>query len=163
MDLLIILGSDSDLPVVQKGLDLLENFSVDYEIKIASAHRTPEFLDEIIGADNFEVVIAAAGGAAHLPGVIAAKTIKPVIGLPINSNLNGQDSLYSIVQMPGGIPVATVGIDNAKNAVLLAVEILALQNEKLSKELFEFRESQAKNVLSKNQKIAEQIKKSKKN
>lgn len=148
----IIMGSDSDLPTMRKASDLLKNFGVPYEIKVLSAHRTP---DETIKyaeearEKGIEILIAGAGGAAHLPGVIAAKTTVPVIGVPMPSQLmNGLDSLLSIVQMPKGVPVATVGVGAAENAALLAVRILALKNDGLQKRLVEFIEKQRQKVLS---------------
>jgi 5-(carboxyamino)imidazole ribonucleotide mutase len=150
----VIVGSDSDLPIVQKTIDTLNDFSVENKLYIASAHRTPDFLEKIIkkSIDNgTKVFIAAAGGAAHLPGVIASKTHLPIIGLPIKSkDLNGVDSLYSIVQMPSGMPVATVGIDRASNAALLAIQILSIPDSSLEKKLIEFRKNQEKEVIKKN-------------
>lgn len=139
----IIAGSKSDSNIVEKVEKVLEEFSVPYETKYLSAHRTPDLLDEYIQScekKGTKVFIAIAGGAAHLPGVIASKTLKPVIGVPVKSNdLGGLDSLLSIVQMPNDIPVATVGIDRGKNAALLAIEILALSDESLSKKLKDYR------------------------
>jgi phosphoribosylaminoimidazole carboxylase PurE protein len=159
----IILGSDSDFPHMEKGVMLLKEFAIPFEIEVSSAHRTPERTIEVI--KNFEgqgvrVIIAAAGGAAHLPGVIAAHTTLPVLGVPIMSDLSGLDSLYSIVQMPAGIPVAAFGIGNAGgvNAALFAVEILALENPDLKKKLAEYREKQKKSVLEKSARLKEKIK-----
>ena len=139
----IIMGSDSDLPVVQKAADVLSDFGVPYEIHIYSAHRTPVEAREFSTTakeKGFGVIIAAAGMAAHLAGAMAAGTTLPVIGLPIKSEqLGGLDALLSTVQMPSGIPVATVAIDGAKNAAVLAVEILALGDEELSAKLEKFR------------------------
>lgn len=139
----IIMGSDSDLPVVQKAADVLSDFGVPYEIHIYSAHRTPVEAREFSTTakeKGFGVIIAAAGMAAHLAGAMAAGTTLPVIGIPIKSEqLGGLDALLSTVQMPSGIPVATVAIDGAKNAAVLAVEILALGDEKLSAKLEKFR------------------------
>lgn len=139
----IIMGSDSDLPVVQKAADVLSDFGVPYEIHIYSAHRTPVEAREFSTAakeKGFGVIIAAAGMAAHLAGAMAAGTTLPVIGIPIKSEqLGGLDALLSTVQMPSGIPVATVAIDGAKNAAVLAVEILALSDEELSAKLEKFR------------------------
>ncbi|MFW5988302.1 MAG: 5-(carboxyamino)imidazole ribonucleotide mutase, partial [bacterium] len=124
----IIMGSDSDLPVMKDAAEILDRFDVDYELTVVSAHRTPKRLyDYAESAEDkdFDVIIAGAGGAAHLPGMVAAITSLPVIGLPVKtSKLSGLDSLYSIVQMPGGVPVATVAINGAKNAALLAIEML---------------------------------------
>ena len=139
----IIMGSDSDLPVVQKAADVLRDFGVPYEIHIYSAHRTPVEAREFSTTakeKGFGVIIAAAGMAAHLAGAMAAGTTLPVIGIPIRSEqLGGLDALLSTVQMPSGIPVATVAIDGAKNAAVLAVEILALGDEELSAKLEKFR------------------------
>ena len=139
----IIMGSDSDLPVVQKAADVLNDFGVPYEIHIYSAHRTPVEAREFSTTakeKGFGVIIAAAGMAAHLAGAMAAGTTLPVIGIPIKSEqLGGLDALLSTVQMPSGIPVATVAIDGAKNAAVLAVEILALSDEELSAKLETFR------------------------
>ena len=139
----IIMGSDSDLPVVQKAADVLSDFGVPYEIHIYSAHRTPVEAREFSTTakeKGFGVIIAAAGMAAHLAGAMAAGTTLPVIGIPIKSEqLGGPDALLSTVQMPSGIPVATVAIDGAKNAAVLAVEILALGDEELSAKLEKFR------------------------
>ena len=139
----IIMGSDSDLPVVQKAADVLNDFGVPYEIHIYSAHRTPVEAREFSTTakeKGFGVIIAAAGMAAHLAGAMAAGTTLPVIGIPIKSEqLGGLDALLSTVQMPSGIPVATVAIDGAKNAAVLAVEILALSDEELSAKLEKFR------------------------
>ena len=131
----IVMGSKSDLPTMSKCVEILDLMKIDYEIKVISAHRTPEYLFEYAKAaesNGISIIIAAAGGAAHLPGVIAGLTLLPVIGVPINSTpLNGLDSLLSIVQMPKGIPVATVAIDGAENAALLAVQILSLKYPEL--------------------------------
>ena len=139
----IIMGSESDLPVVQKAADVLSDFGVPYEIHIYSAHRTPVEAREFSTTakeKGFGVIIAAAGMAAHLAGAMAAGTTLPVIGIPIKSEqLGGLDALLSTVQMPSGIPVATVAIDGAKNAAVLAVEILALGDEELSAKLEKFR------------------------
>ena len=127
----IIMGSDSDLPTMQAAIQICEEFEIAHEVAIVSAHRTPERMVEYAKTAHergLKVIIAGAGGAAHLPGMVAALTPLPVVGVPVKtSTLSGIDSLYSIVQMPGGIPVATVAIGNAKNAGLLAVQILASQ------------------------------------
>ncbi len=149
----IIMGSDSDLPVVQKAADVLSDFGVPYEIHIYSAHRTPVEAREFSTTakeKGFGVIIAAAGMAAHLAGAMAAGTTLPVIGIPIKSEqLGGLDALLSTVQMPSGIPVATVAIDGAKNAAVLAVEILALSDEELSAKLEKFRADGTAAVLKK--------------
>lgn len=157
----IIMGSDSDLPIVQKSVDTLKEFGVPYEAHIFSAHRTPaeaaEFARE--AAENgFGVIIAAAGMAAHLAGAIAAQTVLPVIGIPCKSNtLDGIDALLSTVQMPSGIPVATVAINAGVNAALLSVQILALSEPELSEKLKEKRIKDAEAVLRKNIEIADKL------
>ena len=153
----IIMGSDSDLPVVQKAADVLSDFGVPYEIHIYSAHRTPVETREFSTTakeKGFGVIIAAAGMAAHLAGVLAAGTILPVIGIPCRSAvLDGMDALLSTVQMPSGIPVATVAIDGGSNAALLALEILALSDEALAGKLEEKRKKNAEAVLEKDRGI----------
>jgi len=153
----IIMGSDSDLPVVSKAADVLRDFDVPYEMHIYSAHRTPvEARDFAVNAKarGFGVVICAAGMAAHLAGAIAAGTTLPVIGIPIKSaQLGGMDALLSTVQMPSGIPVATVAIDGAKNAAMLAVEILAVGDEALGEKLDAFRAKAAEEALAKDRKL----------
>ncbi|CAB50544.1 purE phosphoribosylaminoimidazole carboxylase (EC 4.1.1.21) [Pyrococcus abyssi GE5] len=155
----IIMGSDSDLPVMKEAAKVLEDFEVDYEMKVISAHRTPERLHEYARTAEergIEVIIAGAGGAAHLPGVLAALTMIPVIGVPIKSKaLNGLDSLLSIVQMPPGIPVATVGIDGAKNAALLALEILSIKYPEIKEKLKKYREDMKRKVEEKSKKLEE--------
>lgn len=157
----IIMGSDSDLPTVKKAVDTLKDFSVPYEIHVFSAHRTPaEAKDFSVNArkNGFGAIIAAAGMAAHLAGAIAANTTLPVIGIPIKSgHLNGMDALLSTVQMPSGIPVATVAIDGAANAALLAVQILAVEDENLANLLDNKRKADAQKVLNKNSAIEEQF------
>ncbi len=136
---LILSGSKSDEEVYGKTVKTLEEFGVEYKLEIASAHRTPELVDKLVTETKADVIIAVAGLSAALPGVVASKTTKPVIGVPVNVKLEGLDALLSIMQMPPGIPVATVGIDNGKNAAMLAIEILALKDEKLAKKLKEAR------------------------
>lgn len=143
----IILGSKSDLPVIEKAEQQLKEFGVEYELLVASAHRTPKKVEEFVRKAEQEcgVIIAAAGMAAALPGVVAAQTILPVIGIPLYSKaLGGQDALFSIVQMPPGVPVATVAIDGAKNAAILAVQILSLRYPELAAKLKEYKEQLAK-------------------
>jgi 5-(carboxyamino)imidazole ribonucleotide mutase len=142
----IILGSASDKLIFDKCKTILDEFGVKYDVHIASAHRTPEKIDEIVKNSDSDVFIAIAGLSAALPGMIAAKTIKPVIGIPVESKLDGLDALLSIVQMPPGIPVGCVGIDRGENAVLLAIEILALQNEELKAKLKNYREKMKESV-----------------
>ena len=126
----VIVGSKRDLPVAEKAMKVLEGHGVEYEVRVLSAHRNPKELEEYIAESDASVFIAMAGLAAHLPGYIASRTDKPVIGVPLNVALGGLDSLLSIVQMPRGVPVATVGIDNAANAAYLAIRILSLCRER---------------------------------
>lgn len=151
MQVSIIMGSISDDGVMQQACDILDDFGVNYEKKVLSAHRTPDVLVNYVKdavARGVKVIIAGAGGAAHLPGVIAAFTTVPVIGVPIKSrSLNGLDSLLSIVQMPSGIPVASMAIDGAKNAALYSISILALTDQGLSQKLKDFRKQQEKAIL----------------
>jgi 5-(carboxyamino)imidazole ribonucleotide mutase len=156
-DVSIIMGSDSDLPVMRQAADILEKFGVDFEMCIISAHRSPHRAQSYAtaaGTRGFKVIIAGAGGAAHLPGVLASFTTLPVIGVPIMTpTLNGVDSLYSIVQMPGGIPVATVGINNALNAGILAAQIIAPNNPDLHDRLVAYKDDMAKNVEKKSARL----------
>lgn len=148
----IIMGSTSDLPVVQKAAEVLKEFGVPYEMHVYSAHRTPTEAREFAlnaRANDFAVIIAAAGMAAHLAGAMAAGTTLPVIGIPIKSSLDGLDALLATVQMPSGIPVATVAIDGAKNAAYLAIEILALAEPALVEKLDAYRAKTAAEILEK--------------
>lgn len=142
MDISIIMGSTSDQPIIEKAIDVLQELEISYELRAISAHRTPDFLFKYISQfpqRGIKIIISGAGGAAHLPGVIAGKTILPVIGIPIKTqNLEGLDSLLSIVQMPKGVPVATVGINNAANAALLAARILALEDKQIRNRLLSY-------------------------
>jgi 5-(carboxyamino)imidazole ribonucleotide mutase len=151
----ILMGSDSDWPTMKAAADVCAQFGIASEAKVISAHRTPKDLEQYAGKAHergLRVIIAAAGGAAHLPGVTAAFTTLPVIGVPIESrSLKGLDSLLSIVQMPPGVPVATVGIGAAKNAGLLAVQILSVGSERLQKALVEFKQKLAEESRAKNQ------------
>ncbi|WP_338536735.1 5-(carboxyamino)imidazole ribonucleotide mutase [Helicovermis profundi] len=152
----IVMGSISDLEVVKKGINILKEFDVDFEVRILSAHRTPiEALNFSKNAENeFDVIIGAAGKAAHLPGVIASHTILPVIGLPIKSStLDGLDSLLSIVQMPKGIPVATVALNGSENAALLAIQIMSLKYEVLKDKLKIYREKMREDVLKQDKEL----------
>jgi phosphoribosylaminoimidazole carboxylase PurE protein len=145
----VLLGSDSDLPVMRKAADELERFGVPYRMTVASAHRTPERVRELIARAEKEgagVFIAGAGGAAHLAGAVAALTTRPVVGVPLGSKLSGFDSLLSTVQMPSGIPVATVAVDGAANAALLAIQMLALTDEGLHRRLCDHRKEMAEAV-----------------
>lgn len=155
----IIMGSDSDLPTMQGAIAVCEEFGVPCEVAIVSAHRTPERMVKYAQEAhqrNLKVIIAGAGGAAHLPGMVAALTPLPVIGVPVASrHLQGVDSLYSIVQMPAGIPVATVAIGNAKNAGLLAVQILASHQPELLERVQQYRQNLAQSVMDKQAQLDE--------
>lgn len=157
----IIMGSDSDFNVMKEAVKTLREFEVDFTIDVCSAHRTPDKASEFAkNADKngYDLIIAAAGKAAHLPGVIAAYTTLPVIGVPIKSStMDGLDSLLSIVQMPSGIPVATVAIDGAKNAALLAIQILSIAYNDLRHKMIDYRVDMAKKVEEKNTKLKEMI------
>lgn len=135
VDVLIITGSESDMPVVKKATGALDALGIKYEVKVASAHRQPELLDELVKGSDAKIFIGIAGLSAALPGVIASKTQKPVIGVPVGVALSGLDALLSTMQMPPGVPVATVGIGNGKNAAILAARILALSDAKLAARL----------------------------
>ena len=151
------MGSDSDLPTMEAAIAVCQDFAVSYEVAIVSAHRTPErMVDYARNAHHrgVKVIIAGAGGAAHLPGMVASLTPLPVIGVPVTTRqLNGLDSLYSIVQMPRGIPVATVAIGNAQNAGLLAIQILATSNSQLQSKIEQYRQNLAQSVLDKQQRL----------
>jgi len=153
----IIMGSDSDLPVMEKAFEVFNLFDTPYEVKILSAHRTPKQHTEYSASAakrGLKVIIAAAGGAAHLPGVTAAHTTLPVIGVPIKSKaLNGLDSLLSIVQMPPGVPVATVSIDGAKNAALLALQIIGIADQNMKKKLIEYKQKTEIESMAKNESV----------
>lgn len=157
----IIMGSDSDLPVVEKAIDTLMEFGVPYEVHVFSAHRTPVEASEFsknARANGFGAIIAAAGKAAHLAGAIAANTTLPVIGIPVKSStLDGLDALLSTVQMPAGIPVATVAIDGAANAALLSIQILAVADKELADKLDASRKSASEKVLEKNKAIEDKF------
>lgn len=157
----IVMGSDSDMPVMAQAADFLEEMGIDFEMTIISAHREPDiFFDYAKTAEErgVKVIIAGAGKAAHLPGMCAALFPMPVIGIPMKtSDLGGVDSLYSIVQMPSGIPVATVAIDGAENAAILAVQMLALEDAELRTKLLEMKESMARAVQEKDRRLAETL------
>ncbi len=159
----IVMGSDSDMPVVSKAIDTLKELQVPYEVHIYSAHRTPEeakAFAEKARANDFGAIIAAAGKAAHLAGAIAANTTLPVIGIPVSSStLDGLDALLSTVQMPSGIPVATVAIDGAANAALLAAQMLAIGDKDLADRLQEQREANAQKILEKDAALAAKLNK----
>ena len=159
----ILMGSDSDLPVMSEAAEVLKEFQVPYEIHVLSAHRSPQRVADFADAAHgkgFKVLIAGAGGAAHLAGVVAAHTILPVIGVPVDSTpLNGMDALLATVQMPAGIPVATVAVGKpgARNAGILAVQMLALADPALSKKLLEFKKRLADGVREKDEKLQKQL------
>lgn len=151
MKIAVVMGSKSDSPKLESGIDLIKSYGIEVVVRILSAHRTPmeltSFLDEI--KDNTDVIIAAAGKAAHLPGVIAAQTLIPVVGLPIKSStMDGLDSLLSIVQMPSGIPVATVTIDSGMNAALMAIQIASVKYPVLREKLAGYRKEMEEKVLA---------------
>lgn len=157
----VIMGSDSDLPVVSATIKQLKDLEIPFEVHVMSAHRTPEESAEFsknAEKNGFGVIISAAGKAAHLGGVLAANTILPVIGIPIKSStLDGMDALLATVQMPSGIPVATVAIDGAKNAAILAAQMLALSDEKLAHKLSEMRVSMRETVIKKDEELQKKI------
>lgn len=157
----IVMGSDSDLPIMQKAVDMLKKLEIEYEVRILSAHRTPEacaFFSRTAEENGFGVIIAAAGKAAHLAGAIAANTTLPVIGVPIKSStLDGLDALLSTVQMPSGMPVATVAIDGAENAAILAGQIISLTDASLAARISAMRAANTEKVLEKDRKIRGQF------
>ncbi len=162
MKVAIIMGSDSDFPTVEKGYNILKEFGVDVTVRVISAHRTP---DEAIGfaknaeAEGYELIIGAAGKAAHLPGVLAGCTPLPVIGLPIKSSeLDGMDALLAIVQMPPGVPVATVAINGADNAALLAIQILSVKYVELREKFKNYKKQMAEKVFEKDKKLNDKLK-----
>ena len=158
----IIMGSDSDLPIVQKAVDVLKEFGVPFEAHVYSAHRTPAEAGEFAQKakeNGFGVIIGVAGMAAHLAGALAARTTLPVIGIPAKSNNDGMDALLSTVQMPSGVPVATVAINGGANAALLAIQILAVSDNELSEKLQAKKIADAKKVLEKDKAVSEQLSK----
>lgn len=151
MKVAIVMGSASDRPVMSKAGDMLDRFGVEHEIRVLSAHKTPDAaiaFAEGAAANGFSVIIAGAGKAAHLAGVMAAKSLVPVIGVPLSASLNGLDALLSTVQMPTGVPVATVAVDGAANAALLAIAILALADPELTRKLAAYRKQLADETMS---------------
>jgi len=152
MKVAILMGSKSDLEIMKKASAVLDEFNVPYEMKVISAHRTPDLMMEFgknAKKNGYDVIIAGAGGAAHVPGMLAAITPVPVIGIPIwSKDFNGTDALLSIVQMPSGIPVATVGIDRASNAALLAIRMLAMNNSELYQKLLDYQEKMKEKVIN---------------
>ena len=161
MDIVIVMGSLSDLSKVEKTIKVLDNFDVEIDVQCLSAHRNAKALDaymERVNQSDAKVIIALAGMSAALPGVIASKTIKPVLGVPLTCNvLDGVDALYSMVQMPSGIPVGTLGIDGMKNAAYLALEIVALQKETVRKQLMEYRLDLEKSAIKANEELQTQL------
>lgn len=158
MKVAIIMGSDSDWGVMKAAVDTLKSFGVEVDLTVASAHRTPQKVHDFVTSSTAQVFIAAAGMAAHLAGVVASFTTKPVIGVPISSEpFKGLDSLLSTVQMPGGVPVATMAVNGAKNAALFATEILALQDDTLAKKLISYREQMAAEIELKDNKLKEAL------
>jgi 5-(carboxyamino)imidazole ribonucleotide mutase len=152
----IIMGSTSDLPVMEKTADILNSFKIPFEMNALSAHRTPEEVEKFAKnalTRGIKVIIAAAGMAAHLPGVIAAMTPLPVIGVPIKASLEGLDSIFSILQMPPGIPVATVGVNAAQNAGILAAQIIATGNNEIMKEVVTYKESLKNKIVQANEEL----------
>ena len=153
----IIMGSTSDLPVMEEAAKILNDFKIPFEINALSAHRTPDEVEEFAKSaysKGIRVIIAGAGMAAHLPGVIAAQTPVPVIGVPIKASLEGMDSILSILQMPPGIPVATVGVNAARNAGILAVQILAAADETLNRKIWDFKETLKNKIIQANKELA---------
>ena len=148
MKIQIIMGSKSDMPIAEKAEKILKEFTVDYKIDVASAHRTPDRVKELVEKNDADVFIGIAGLAAALPGSIAAHTTKPVIGVPVSGKVN-LDSILSIIQMPPGIPVAGVGLDRGDNAALLALEMISIKDDKIRKELDDYRENMRKKALGK--------------
>lgn len=160
MKVAVLMGSDTDLEVVQPALDVLSQFGVSHEAHVFSAHRSPKALRAFLEKSEAQVYIAAAGGAAHLAGVIAAETTKPVIALPVQGkSLSGLDSLLAMVQMPPGVPVACVGVGAGTNAGLLAIQILALSDRPLAEALSRFKSSQAEEVAKKDASLRQKLKK----
>ncbi len=147
MKIQIVLGSTSDMPIAEKAKKILDQFTVEYDIKVASAHRTPDVVEDLVKKNNADVFIGVAGLAAALPGTMAAHTIKPVIGVPVSGKVNF-DSILSIIQMPPGIPTAAVGLDRGDNAALLALEIIGLQDKIIAEELKQYRKKMREKVLN---------------
>ncbi len=152
----IIMGSKSDLPVAEKAINILKKFGVPFDIDVASAHRTPHRVEELVTKSDADVFIAIAGLSAALPGVIASFTNKPVIGVPVSGAIN-YDALLSIVQMPPGIPVAAVGMDRGDNAAVLAIEMMSISDSSLKAKLADYRKEQADKVLADSQKVKEDV------
>jgi len=161
MKVAIVMGSDSDFPIIEKGYNILKDFGVDVIVRIISAHRTPDAalnFAKNAEADGYELIIGAAGRAAHLPGILAGCTALPVIGVPIKSSeLDGMDALFSVVQMPPGVPVATVAINGADNAALLAIQILSVKYEELRVKFKEYKKQMAEKVFQKDKKLNDKL------
>lgn len=161
MHVAIVMGSDSDLPVMKKAFSILDDFGVSYDVALASAHRTPKKLADFVAAEEEKGVacfVAGAGMAAALPGVVASLTAKPVIGIPLSgANLDGMDALLSIVQMPSGMPVATVAVDGSKNGALLAVQIGAVSDPVLAEKYKAYREDMARQIYEKDEKLQKEL------
>jgi len=158
MKVAIIMGSDSDLPIMQEAIEVLNEFGIDNEVDIVSAHRTPEKLVDFASnahKKGFSVIIAGAGGAAHLPGMVASMSPLPVIGVPVKSrnSIDGWDSILSILQMPGGVPVATVALDGAKNAGILAAQIIGVSDSKVSDSIVLYKQNLKQKVITASKKI----------
>lgn len=152
----VIMGSKSDLPIAEKALVLFRKFGIEFDIAVASAHRTPKRVEELVTSSDAQVFIAIAGLSAALPGVVASFTTKPVIGVPVSGSLN-YDALFSIVQMPPGIPVATVGMDRGDNAAVLAAEIMAVSDTSIADKLVDYRKEMADKVISDSEKVAADV------
>lgn len=152
----IIMGSKSDLPVAEKAIAILRKFGVEFDIAVASAHRTPRRVEELVANSDADVFIAIAGLSAALPGVVASFTVKPVVGVPVSGAVN-LDALLSVVQMPPGIPVAAVGLDRGDNAAVLAVEIIALNDGDLRSKLLDYRKEQAEKVVADSEKVISDV------
>lgn len=152
----IIMGSKSDLPVAEKAIGILKKFGIGFDIAVASAHRTPARVEELVKGSSADVFIAIAGLSAALPGVVASFTVKPVVGVPVSGAVN-MDALLSVVQMPPGIPVAAVGLDRGDNAAVLAAEIIAVNDEDVRKALVAYREEQAAKVIADSEKVVADV------
>lgn len=152
----IIMGSKSDLPVAEKAIGILKKFGIGFDIAVASAHRTPARVEELVKGSSADVFIAIAGLSAALPGVVASFTVKPVVGVPVSGAVN-MDALLSVVQMPPGIPVAAVGLDRGDNAAVLAAEIIAVNDEGVRKALVAYREEQAAKVIADSEKVVADV------
>lgn len=158
-NVLILMGSDSDWPIMKKCCSILNDFDVTFDVRVSSAHRTPDKTVKIVSEFDGDCIIVGAGAAAHLAGVVAAHTVKPVIAIPINATaLKGVDALYSTVQMPSGIPVASMAIDGSKNAALFAVQILSLSDSSLKEKIVKYKSDMVSAVNKKDNKIQELVK-----